>query len=156
MLPDPCASSSRPLSWLPPVEKLTQTLPQRAPAAVDSRLHRSFRDSQDVGDLLVRTAFDVEEHDRHAQVLGKLEQRLLHRALHLSAVGGGFGIGGRDRTLVSHEMPSAELFDARASASEAPATIERRVRRDAIEERREACLAPEAMPVAVQAEERLL
>src|SRR6185436_15976101 len=129
---------------------------QSEAGTVDARLHRSLRNSQDLGDVLVGLTFDVVEHDRQTQLVRQLLQRFLHADLNLGAVRGVFGVARRDVDLCARGVALSELDLSRARTTEAAASVQRSVGRDPVEEGREPRLTAETVTVGVEAEEGLL
>src|SRR5919106_4842148 len=58
--------------------ELVQPLLERLSSPMETTHHRTNRDVEDLGDLLVGEPLDVGQQHRHAEVLGQRLQRLLH------------------------------------------------------------------------------
>ena len=124
--------------------------------------HRAYRDVEDLGDLLVREAFDIGQQDGHAELLGERLQRLFdiglgevveHLLLGAAASGG--------RLQPAQPAVEVEVFDVvelglLRPAFAGPVRVDERVGEDPVQPGLEVGAGLEAAEGAVRLEVRLL
>ena len=123
---------------------------------MDSRFDRALGDPEDLGDLTVGETFDVVEQDRKPKSRLQAFECPANLRRDLDPAGRVLGISRRVRQVIAGGLSHCQLLNPSPVSAEGPPAIERGVRGDPIDEGRKTRISPEAMPVAMQAQEGLL
>jgi hypothetical protein len=114
--------------------QIRQLHPQCLPRPADARPHRSDRDMQDAGNLVVGHALEITEHHGDTKLEGQLSEGSVNAALHLVTVCDVLGI-------IRRREPARDL-DRRCDWS-TPHEVQGGVAGDPMEPGRECGIAPE-------------